>query len=310
MIYRRHVLASLALIAAALALSAGAQAQGLIDSDADGMPDVLEERLSSSPLVVMEADPNSADTDADGVPDLAEWVLTGHVSDPSVPSVVPAVRMFALRAPGESFARIYIGTVGDPDIDYDQWIVARSHVDPLGVKSIQALEPYLIAQVSLGATDATMQGLTIRIHEISEQGTIGIAAGGEIGSDQFGETLTLFISGDDAPMVEYHDPLDVHLNHEAASFNSVILPLDSLEYLTGGQVGTDPPPPPEAAEICGAKDRREPTGTPGLLQSVVLATGCTSGEWACPAGVCTMSGVGDSKMVLDIFSLLSPPSGG
>ena len=69
-------------------------------------------------------------------------------------------------------------------------------------------------------------------------------------------------------------------------------------------------PPAEVAQVCGSQDKREPTGTPGLLRSVVLATGCTSGEWSCPAGVCTMSGVGGTKRVVDIFALLGPPSGG
>lgn len=291
----RHLLASLTLLASA-------QAQGLIDSDADGMPDALELRLSTSPLASMASDENIADTDADGVPDLAEWIMSGTVSGPLVPIVMPQVRMMALRADGESFARVYIGVVGDP-AEYDKWRVLRSAGPAESTPTLEHIEPYIIAQTYVGEVSVLMLGLTVRIPDIIAEGSIGIGAGGSMGSALIGATITLFVSGDGAPMVTIHDAHEVYDTPLAEGIESITLPLDGSAYLIG-----DPGPvtPPEAAEVCGSTDKREPTGTPGLLKSVVLATGCTSGEWACPAGVCTMSGVGQTKRVVDIFALLGP----
>lgn len=312
MISRNHVFASLLLLASAVLLATQATAQGLVDSDGDGLPNAVEERLSSSPLAVMESDSNAADTDGDGVPDLAEWVLTGQVSDPSVPVIVPGVRMTANRAPGESWARVYIGTVGDP-VDFDQWLVVKASE----VAGIQAVAPYLIAETYVGEVPVMMFGISIRVADLSavsaEMTSIGVA--GVLGEDVMPATLILFLDGEGRPAVQFiDDPAEFHAADPNTPLPQHVEMLDPLfVYGLGsgqGQVGTDPPPPPPPAEVCGVSDKREPSNVPGLLRSVVLATGCTSGAWACPAGVCTMSGVGADKPCVDIFSLLGPPSGG
>lgn len=303
MISRNHLLASLLYLATAFMLGASATASGVTDTDGDGMPDVLETRLSTSPLPAMASDPDIADTDADGVPDLAEWVLTGQVSGAGLPAIVPEVRMFAMRAEGESFARVYLGVVGDP-AEFDSWHVVRSRSGEGGSLELEAVDPYIIAETSVGAVPVLMLGTTLRIPEIDIPDGVGVGCVGEIGSDIVGATITLFVGDDEIPMVRIHDAVEVHDNPLSTPIQSVALPLDRVEYITGGPVGTDPPPAPEDAEVCGSADKREPTGTPGLLRSVVLATGCTSGEWSCPAGVCTMSGVGQGKVVIDVFALI------
>lgn len=312
MIHRRHILASIALMASALLLAAQATAQGLVDSDGDGMPDAVEDRLSTSTLAVMESDPSLTDTDADGIHDLAEWVLTGEASSAGVPSIVPAVRVVANRAPGESWARVYIGTVGDPE-DFDFWAVKKS----VGVSSaVVDVEPYLISEttVGVGLVPVMLFGLSVRVADLSAdpEHMTSIAVAGIVGTDIMPASLVLFLDADGVPSVQYID--DPSALHHADPNESVPMHVEALDALIiyglgsgQGQVGTDPPAT-EAEMVCGVADRREPTGTPGLLRSVVLATGCTSGAFACVAGVCTMSGVGQDKPVIDIFALI--PAGG
>lgn len=277
-------------------LAAGNGPELFPDSDGDGLSDDFELYLNTASTVLSKtANPFNGDSDGDNQPDGFEYCLTAgrSVYSPGVVQpLVPALTLGCMQSGKDLLVSMYM-IPGNLDL-VDAFVAKIAYKGPQGLVMLDFTSALLASIESVGFDSYNGQLMAVYQFRVPTQlimavGGLALAVGGRLAGVPVGDNLTLSGTAGLFFRWEYYP---------TAGANAFFGEAQPLLALSSGSA--------EANEVCGSSDRREPTGTPGLLKSVVLATGCTSGEWACPAGVCTMSGVGQDKPVIDIFSLISP----
>ena len=267
------------------------------DEDNDGLNDDFELYLNSaSSSIDKTASPFNADSDGDGQPDGFEYCLSGGTSVYSPETVHPVVPKLTISC-FQADQDLIVGVHSIPPFDSVDDLIARiaflDHttnqpvmVDFLGpmLGAIEAVGSHVYQGHELGSYQ-------FRIPTSVVTATRGMSIGvrASVAGEEIGHTVNLG-KADGHYFRWVYEPLPA-------------TPDASDEYAVGeAQPLAVMSKNATQDEVCGTVDRREPTGTPGLLRSVVLLAGCSGGEWACPAGVCTMSGsVAMDKLVIDVM---------
>ncbi len=272
------------------------------DSDLDGLPDSFESYLnvvSSNPA--WDASPMNPDCDGDGQPDGFEFCLSGRhdVFSPGVVHpVVPKLTIGSYQQGSDIVVSLYIIPGALSLIDgFKLYVAAKS---PTGAHSLVDMTdqlPALLSDVSFAFWGPyQMAILTFRVptETIRGYGSVAFAAVGHVAAEPIGDSITLAA-------------------HNGKFFRWVYTPLKSGGSSDGGSDGGSAEPQDtngsvlgwDSNEVCGSVDTQIPTETPGVLQSVVLSIGCTTGTFACNGGICSMTGsAADDKIVLDVDLLL------
>ena len=272
------------------------------DFDFDGLPDAMEDWLDS---YAFTSDDTDDDVDNDGLLDGFEYALAGRPDSTLAPAdIVPAVRIACYREPASAFVNVIALTVGDPEA-WDKFGVFKAD-DP--TEEPIELTGMLERVITSGSDELHTFRASIRFADVVAAGSDGIALaviGEPSGGSLMWSSGTLLALDGDPWFNRYEGGMDPYdqgtgVLEPCDAWSHFVAPGSDPDVATtgtgsgGGAVTRD--------QVCGTVDRREPTGTPGLLRSVVLTAGCSGGEWACPAGVCTMSGsVAMDKLVIDVM---------
>lgn len=270
------------------------------DSDNDGLGDSLELYLNAaSTALALTASPYNPDSDGDGQPDGFEYCLSGgkEVFSPGQQwAVVPKLTMASHRS-GEDIVLSLLVIPGELNaIEKFQFLVATPGQNGPVLHDLTAFLATTIESVGFahhGPYLMAVYQLRLPIWIVRNYGAIAVGAVGVVAGTKVGDSATLAM-------------------HGGKCFRWVYKPFVAAGGNSGSSGEAQPQDPNYPAgwladEVCGSIEVREPTATPGLLRSVVQSIGCTAGTWACPAGVCSMSGsAAIDKPVIDVFSLILP----
>lgn len=273
------------------------------DVDLDGLSDAFESYLniiSSNPA--WDVSPLNGDSDGDSQPDGFEFCLSnraGAVSPGVVHPVVPKMTL-ASHQQGPDIAVSLMVIPGALSVldDFHLYIAVK---DPAGQVVLVDLTPKLATTISAvdfvwwGPHQMAVLGFKIPVEFVRQFGAVAIAATGRLDGMPLGDSLSLSSTGNKIFRWTY-------VKAKAGGNGS-----------GGGSSASGYAEPQEAAagetwnedEVCGSIDSQVPTETPGVLQSVVVSIGCTSGAFACDGGICSMGGAASApKLILDVDLLL------
>lgn len=276
-------------------------ARAATDVDLDGLPDGLEAYLnvvSSNPA--WDVSPLNGDSDGDGQPDGFEFCLSdraGAVSPGEVHPVVPKMTLASYQQGSDILVSLMVipGALSILD-DFHLYIAVR---DPSGSILLADLVPNLAATVSAvdfvwwGPYQMAVLGFRIPTEFVRTHGAVAVAATGRLDGLPIGDSLSLSAAGQRIFRWVYSPTKSASNSVSASGYAE---PQDT----SGSETWNED-------EVCGSVDTQVPTETPGVLQSVVISIGCTSGTFACDGGVCSMGGAAAApKLILDVDLLLGP----
>jgi len=269
------------------------------DSDLDGLVDGFESYLqviSSNPA--WDASPQNADTDGDGQPDGFEFCLSGRkevVSPGVVHPVVPKLTLASYQQGSDILVSLYVvpGAFSMID-DFKMFVAAETPGSPAKLVNMTDVVGVAVSSIDFVWWGPYQMGvLTFRIpvETIRYFGTVAIGAVGRVENTKMGDSITLAWHNGKVFRWSYHSA-------KATEGNGANGEAEPQDPSAGGSEWV-------SDEVCGSVDAQVPTGTPGVLESVVQSLGCSVGTLWCNGGICSATGsAADSKLVLDVDLLL------
>ncbi|MBI4880739.1 MAG: hypothetical protein HY812_13935 [Planctomycetes bacterium] len=274
------------------------------DSDHDGLSDQFEAYLSTASTdPALAANPLNADSDGDGQPDGFEYVLSERkevFSPGKLHSLVPKVAMGSHQAGNQLILSLYVIPADLQAVDKFHFLVSV----PSGNGS-----PYVFDLTELLALNITGVGVTsygpyslavfqtsIPVEVMDLFSSFAIAALGEVAGIRTGDSGTYTVHNGSVYRWEYTPVAQPPTAGQSSS--------DYADGEAQPQQG-DAGPGYQEVQVCLSVDAREPTGVPGVLQSVVMSINCNGGDWTCHASICATGGpASQPKVVLDHLELL------
>ncbi len=274
------------------------------DSDHDGLCDAFETYLSTASTdPALAANPLNADSDGDGQPDGFEYVLSERkevFSSGKLHSVVPKVAMGSHQVGNQLILSLYVIPADLAAVDRFHFLVSvpSGHGTPyvFDLTDLLAVNITAVGVTSYGPYSLAVFQTSIPVEVMALFSSFAIAALGEVAGVKTGDSGTYTV-------------------HNGSVYRWQYTPVAPPPG--GGQSGTESAegeaqpqqsesgPGSQSVQVCLSTDSREPTGVPGVLQSIVTSIGCNSGNWACIASVCSAGGAAaQPKVVIDHLELL------
>lgn len=280
-------------------LQAAAPPPTIQDSDHDGMSDALEIYWNgASTIAEMDANPVNADTDQDGQPDGFEFCLSGGksvVSPGFVHPVTPKITLGAHQEGDEIVLSMFVVPADVSVVDAFHFIVGvQGPSNPVLVDLTELLVGNIEAVGSASYSGYSLAVIETRVpmNLIRVLGSASFAAIGTIAGVKTADSATLTVTNG----VGYR-----------WVYTELAGPPAAATFVEGEAQPLSPDVPNGAvtSQTCETQEVREPTATPGVLQSLVLAAACQGGKWSCNFGYCSSGGpAAQPKLVLDTKSLL------
>ena len=270
------------------------------DSDGDGLNDKFENYLATvSNAAHFATSSVNADSDGDGQPDGFEFCLSGGaeiVSPNKVHPVVPKVTLGSYQA-GDQLHLLLFVLPGDlTAIDAFHFMVSVEGPSGapllLDLTDVFAVNIQAIGLASYGPYNMAVFQTSIPISSaIALFPSFAVMPLGSIAGVETGDSATFTVHNGDAYRWSYRPIPSLDPNEDEVVEGEAI-PQDS-----------DVESSANADEVCKTTESSNPTATPGVLERVTTAAGCTGGTWTCVASVCSAL-VGKKVIVLDHLDFL------